>query len=137
MPQNIKGLKLAEVCRLNPNDLVGHTEQTFYACFSWFGRRDPIRSAIFWFPSKSTRDAFVKAYDPYAWAVERSYYLLGNCAKQLRVLMLTDKRGIPSPLSPTRAKPTALINGCWKMPIALPTPLATPRANGVIGKPIR
>ena len=68
---DIKGLKLAEVCQLKPNDLVGHTEQTFYACFSWFGRRDPVRSAIFWFPSKSSRDAFVKAYDPYAWAVEK------------------------------------------------------------------
>ena len=30
---NIKGQKLAEVCRLNPNDLVGHTEQTFMLAF--------------------------------------------------------------------------------------------------------
>ena len=68
---DIKGLKLAEVCRLNPNDLVGHTEQTFYALFSWFGNRGTINCQLFWFPSKSTRDAFVKAYDPYAWAVEK------------------------------------------------------------------
>lgn len=68
---DIKGLKLAEVCLVRPNRLVGHTEQTFYACLSWFGHRDPIRGALFWFPSKSSRDAFVKAYDPYAWAVEK------------------------------------------------------------------
>jgi len=69
---NIKGLELEVLAFLRPHQLVGHTEQTFYACFSWFGRRDPINGQLFWFPSKKTRDQFVDAYGSIAWPIKKA-----------------------------------------------------------------
>lgn len=69
---NIKFLELEVLAFLGPHQLLGHTEQTFYACFSWFGRRDPINGQLFWFPSKKTRDQFVAAYDSSAWPIKRA-----------------------------------------------------------------
>ena len=69
---NIKGLDLEVLAFLRPHELVGHTEQTFYACLSWFGRRDPINGQLFWFPSKKTRDQFVAAYGSTTWPIKRA-----------------------------------------------------------------
>ena len=69
---NIKGLELEVLAFLRPHQLVGHTEQTFYACFSWFGCRDPINGQLFWFPSKKTRDQFVAAYSSMSWPIKRA-----------------------------------------------------------------
>jgi len=69
---NIKGLELEVLAFLRPHQLVGHTEQTFYACFSWFGRRDPINGQLFWFPSKKTRGQFVDAYGSIAWPIKKA-----------------------------------------------------------------
>lgn len=69
---NIKGLELEVLAFLRPHQLVGHTKQTFYACFSWFGCRDPINGQLFWFPSKKTRDQFVAVYSSIAWPIKRA-----------------------------------------------------------------
>lgn len=71
---SIKGLELEVLAFLRPHELVGHTEQTFYAYYSSLGDLNLFRHCqLFWFPSKKTRDQFVAAYgDNLAVAVKRA-----------------------------------------------------------------
>lgn len=71
---NIKGLELEVLAFLRPHQLVGHTEQTFYAYYNSIELTRPReRNRLYWFPSKKTRDQFVAAYgDNLAIAVKRA-----------------------------------------------------------------